>query len=567
MRASGKFTLNHYSRSLISASMGLMTVASPGYAETPSVQQTLTQQQQNAARQEQLAPENKSLLSADGNPVTGELVLPEEQPCYLINKINIENKNSVAHWMSFSDIKKKVEGQCIGVKGVKSIHTAIQNRLISHGYITTRVLLPEQNLSSGNLTLNIMPGKIENIVIKDTTRATVHEANNFPEKKGDVLDLRGLEQAIENLQRVPGSTAEINLLPGTTPGETLVEVTRNQPKRWRLGAWTDDSGSKYTGRNQGGLALYLDNPLTLNDMFYIAYGGGLKNEDGRRSDNVSAWYSVPWGYWLLELNAAQYRYTQTIHSGDFSYLYSGDDKLLIAQLSRVIFRNASQKTTLGFKVIKRDSSYHLNDVEVEVQHRDTTNWKFSLEHQAYFSLGNLKLNLAYQHAVKWFGEKADAEEISGSADAAARILTMSVDGSFPFKLGNLLMSYEPHFIKQYSPDRLTQPDKFTIGNRWTVRGFDGETTLYADKGWYQRNDINLNLPSLGMQPYLGFDYGEVSGSDNDYWNGQHIAGAAIGIRGVKGKIGYDIFAGVPVLKPHEMSVSPYTVGFSLRWEF
>ncbi|STD18283.1 Hemolysin activator protein precursor [Enterobacter asburiae] len=66
-------------------------------------------------------------------------------------------------------------------------------------------------------------------------------------------------------------------------------------------------------------------------------------------------------------------------------------------------------------------------------------------------------------------------------------------------------SYEPHFKQQTTPDRLTQPDKFTIGNRWTVRGFDGESSLYADKGWYLRNDINLNLPVWGMQPYIGAD--------------------------------------------------------------
>ncbi|WP_230852807.1 ShlB/FhaC/HecB family hemolysin secretion/activation protein, partial [Citrobacter amalonaticus] len=94
--------------------------------------------------------------------------------------------------------------------------------------------------------------------------------------------------------------------------------------------------------------------------------------------------------------------------------------------------------------------------------------------------------LGYQHAAHWFGEQADAEEMVGSADPLSRIITLSVDGTFPFKAGDLSMSYEPHFMQQTSPDKLTQPDKFTIGNRWTVRGFDGESSIYADKGWYLR---------------------------------------------------------------------------------
>lgn len=112
----------------------------------------------------------------------------------------------------------------------------------------------------------------------------------------------------------------------------------------------------------------------------------------------------------MDFYASKYRYTQTIHSGDFSYLYSGIEKLITAQLSRVIFRNASQKTTLSLKAIKRNSTYSLNDVEIEVQKRDTSSLKLNLEHLAYFSLGQLKTNLSFQRAVPRFGEQADAEK-------------------------------------------------------------------------------------------------------------------------------------------------------------
>ncbi|CCJ94313.1 Hemolysin activator protein precursor [Cronobacter malonaticus 681] len=469
--------------------------------------------------------------------------------------------------MSFQDVVRSVKGKCVGINGLKMIHKTVQNRLIEHGYITTRVLIPAQDLKSGTLKFQILPGTISEIVFKGDGGKYIHAINNFPERQGDVLDLRGLEQGLENLQRTPGSETNIQLLPGTKPGETRVEVTRTQPKHWRLGAWADDSGSKYTGRYQSGLAFYLDNLTSLNDMFYAAYGGGLKNEDGRRSDNVSAFYSVPWGYWQLELYGSKYRYTQTIHDSVSSYLYSGIEKYLSAQLSRVIYRSASQKTTLALKAFRRDSTYLLNDVEIEVQRRKTSNWKLSLEHLTYLPFGQVKASLGYQKAAHWFNELEDAEEQVGSADPQARIVTMSVDGAFPFKLGKLSLSYEPHFMSQTSPDRLTQPDKFTIGNRWTVRGFDGETTIYADKGWYLRNDINLNLPQWGMQPYLGLDYGEVKGSKNDYWSGKQLAGAALGVRGVKGKFGYDLFAGVPLMKPEELHTSPFTLGFAMQWQY
>nr|WP_313083903.1 ShlB/FhaC/HecB family hemolysin secretion/activation protein [Atlantibacter sp.] len=539
----------------------------PAYAETTLNQQALSQQQQDEARRNQLTPESKTLLTSESERISDALILPEEKNCYQIQQVTLENRDALPHWIVFRDLTSQVAGKCIGINGIKALHTALQNRLIAHGFITTRVLVPNQDLSKGTLALSFLPGKISEIEFNNGTGSYIHALNNFPQKEGDLLDLRGLEQGIENLQRIPGSRAQINLIPGNKPGETKVEVKRTQLKSWRLGVWADDSGSKYTGRYQGGLAFYLDNPSSLNDMFYVAYGGGIKNEDGRRSDNVSAFYSIPWGYWLMEFYGSKYCYTQTIHSGDFSYLYRGLEKLITAQLSRVIYRSASQKTTLSLKAIKRDSSYFLNDVEVEVQQRDTSSWKLNLEHLAYFSFGQLKGNLGYQHSAPWFGQKPDAEEAVGNADKLARIFTLGVDGTFPFKIGGLSMSYEPHFMKQTSPDRLTQPDKFTLGSRWNVRGFDGETTIYADKGWYVRNDINLNLPEWGMQPYIGVDYGEVSGSKNDYWSGKHIAGAAAGVRGVKGKFGYDLFIGVPLLKPEELHTSPVNVGFALQWQY
>lgn len=542
-------------------------VASPAYAEVMINQQALSQQQQDTARQNSLAVDSKPLLTASPAGKNAAVVIPEEKNCYLIEKINIVDKEALPHWLTFRDIIRLAQGQCIGINGIKALHKAIQDRIIDHGYITTRVIVPNQDLNQGQLTLRILPGTISGIVFKDGSGKYIHAENNLPDKKGSLLDLRGLEQGIENLQRIPGATAKINLLPGDKPGESWVEVNRIQLKSWRLSAWLDDSGNKYTGRNQGGLAFYLDNPSSLNDMFYVAYGGGLKNEDGKRSDNVSAWYSVPWGYWLADISASKYRYTQTIHSEGFSYLYRGIEKYISARLSRVMFRSASQKTTLSFKATKRDSSYFLNDVEIEVQKRDTSNWKLNLEHIAYLPFGELQGNLGYQHAARWFDEQPDAEEKVGSADRLARIVTLSLDGTFPFKLFGQSMSYEPHFMHQTSPDKLTQPDKFTIGNRWTVRGFDGEMSLYADKGWYIRNDINLNLPQWGVQPYLGVDYGEVSGSKYDYWRDKHLAGAVMGIRGVKGNFSYDLFAGAPIAKPEQLHTSPVSLGFAVQWQY
>lgn len=105
----------------------LVGVHSPAYAEVMANQQALNQQQQNEARHDALATESKPLLSDSKDKPKEGLNLPEEQPCYPINQLVFENKNAVAHWLTFRDIARSVKGKCIGINGLKIIHNAVQN--------------------------------------------------------------------------------------------------------------------------------------------------------------------------------------------------------------------------------------------------------------------------------------------------------------------------------------------------------------------------------------------------------------------------------------------------------
>lgn len=56
----------------------------------------------------------------------------------------------------------------------------------------------------------------------------------------------------------------------------------------RLSVSVDNGGSKTTGKYQGAVALSLDNPLSLNDLFYASFnhdlGGG---ESGTRAPEAT----------------------------------------------------------------------------------------------------------------------------------------------------------------------------------------------------------------------------------------------------------------------------------------
>ncbi|MXD08549.1 ShlB/FhaC/HecB family hemolysin secretion/activation protein, partial [Escherichia coli] len=86
----------------------------------------------------------------------------------------------------------------------------------------------------------------------------------------------------------------------------------------------------------------------------------------------------------------------------------------------------------------------------------------------------------------WFGAQPAPEEIFGEATALSKILQMNASFNLPFTLAEQPFSYSFRYQRQLSNTPLTPQEQFAIGNRWTVRGFDGERTLNASNGWYIR---------------------------------------------------------------------------------
>lgn len=114
---------------------------------------------------------------------------------------------------------------------------------------------------------------------------------------------------------------------------------------------------------------------------------------------------------------------------------------------------------------------------------------------------------------------------------------------------------------------MTTLDRFSIGNRWTVRGFDGQLNLAADHGWYLSNDIAWKFPNQQHELYLGIDYGRVSGGGSDLLLGAELAGAVIGVQGNVQGINYHLFAGGPMSKPKGFQTDNTTAGFNLSWQY
>ncbi len=183
-------------------------------------QQFLNQQQRQDAQQQQVTPVVPDVRLSPESALSGMPLFPADKPCFVISRMVLNGIDALPHWLSLQRQAKKALGRCLGAKGINILMGQLQNPLIGHGYVTSRVLAPQQDLSKEVLRLVVMLGYVRQVLLTDDSDKYVTLYSAFPAHSGDVLDLRSIEQGLENLQRLPTVQANMEIVPGDKPGES-----------------------------------------------------------------------------------------------------------------------------------------------------------------------------------------------------------------------------------------------------------------------------------------------------------------------------------------------------------
>lgn len=465
-------------------------------------------------------------------------------------------------------------GRCLGTGSVNLVMRRIQNAILARGYVAARVLLGAQGeLEQGILQLTLFPGRIHSIRFAPDTHLRATQWNAVPAKPGDLLNLRDVEQALENFKRVPSAEADIQITPaegaGIALGQSDLVIQWQQGLPFRLNLSADDSGTKATGKYQGNVTISYDHWWTLNDLFYLSLnhdmGGG---DSGARGTSAhTAHYSVPFGYWLLGFTTSSNIYHQSVAGATQTYLYSGESQNNEVKLSRLIYRDAVRKTTLSLRGWTRTSKNSIDDTEVEIQRRLMAGWELGLSHREFINTAKLDLSLNYRRGTGAFDSLPAPEEAFGEGTSRPKITTVEAQLNAPFSLGEQRLRYNGTWRLQYNGTPLVPQDRFAIGGRYTVRGFGGESQLSAEHGWLIRNDLSFALEEAGQELYLGVDYGQVGGPTSQTLVGTRLSGAVLGLRGSAKGFSYDVFVGQPIHKPSGFKAADGVAGFSVNLSF
>jgi hypothetical protein len=194
--------------------------------------------------------EAEKRVYARGGRRRGRPAYPEEEPALLINDIVLRGDDADEFRFALRDVAD-ARGRKLGARGIKMVLARVQSRIISAGYVTTRVYAEKQDLSGGTLVLTLKPGYLHEARLSEGSDTRISLYSNLPVRDGGLLNIRDIEQGLENFRRIPSAATTMELEPGTREGESDLVVNRDQHRRFRFRASADNAGQKATGRYQG----------------------------------------------------------------------------------------------------------------------------------------------------------------------------------------------------------------------------------------------------------------------------------------------------------------------------
>ena len=554
-------TLKRPSTLLLIPLLSLSTVSA---FAAPAQQEQLGQSRtQEAERQERLGEERVETIVA---PPSSADLPADESVRFHISQITIENQ--VERFRFLERIARPYVDKELSLSDINKLIHAMNQSLLSRGFSTSRIVVPEQNLSSGELRLVLQIGYINAVRFAEGSD-TLYWKNLFPFHEGDILNVRDIEQGIEQAKRLPSQDISVQLLPSEQPQRTDVLLTVKRGKDFYGTISVDDSGLEDTGKLQWYTSIGIDQPFHKNDMLRIgmnldgAQDGYVK---GTRGHHVS--YTIPYGAHTFTLSYQRSKYHQTVESRPYDFISAGDTNLSTFSWDYVLHRSSSMKTSMDIRLKKRNSHSFINDVEIPIQAMHQTSLEVGYAERLYIDRDTLYFRIAHRFGLGWLGAQKE-KTYPDAPKTRYRLWLFDMDYVHPFTFGHRPATFTTSFHGQWTMNdqKLYGVDMISMGGRYTVRGFDGEVTLMGTNGWYLRNEFATKFPKQKAELYLGIDVGTVYGYGADLYNGHVLAGAALGLRGTVNDISYDVFVAAPIEKPEGFHTPDATFGFALGVKF
>jgi hemolysin activation/secretion protein len=477
----------------------------------------------------------------------------EDEKCFYIHNITISGVTLLSK-SQVDKITSKYLNNCSSLSDLKNLTNEINALYIDKGYITSQVYLSSQNIAKGDLILQSVEGKIDNISPQE-----LYIANAFIGQKDEHLNIRDIENAIENINRLPSNHATMKLNPSEKVGYTDILVENTPTRRFGGSLGIDNFGSKKTGRAQINSKINLDNIVGINDQANIFFNFSNKYFKDENSKGNGYDYSFPIGKTTLSFSQRNNRFEQKVETGSSIFLSQGATKTYTFDLQYKLYHDQKNRMNIGAALSNYKTRNYFAHVYLESSSYRLSKLTLSADYLYQIPGFYTFINFAYVRGVDLFQNYHFTD-----LDDEYSIYNISLSAMkdfYPFR-------YSLSAYMQLTNDSLFGSDKISIGGPYSIRGF-GKEGLSGNEGYYIRNELSYNTyyeisGGVSNSYFIALDGGEIN-SDEDSFGGRLIGcsfGTKLQSKNFEASLHYDI----PLYKK-DISESEKFLGISFRAKF
>ena len=446
------------------------------------------------------------------------------------------------------------------------LRSRITKLYLEQGYVTSGAFLANnQDLSNGIVTIQVVEGELEDIVItgldrlqQSYLRSRLELAAQKPLNKND------LETGLQLLVLNPlFETVDAELTAGQKTGSNVLLINVKQARSFSAGIGVDNYRAPSIGEFQGSVNLAHNNLLGFGDRLSAEYGftEGL--------DIYNAGYTIPWNAYDGTIGFSYNNSNSGIIEEQFRALdIKSETETYAVNLRQPLTRSPNQEFTLslGLDISRRrtflEGEPYSFSVGVEDGKSNTTVLRFSqdwvkrdaqsvLAGRSQFNLGIDAFDATINNTgtdgqfLIWQGQFQWVEQLS------PRVLLIARVGG------------------QFTADSLLSLEKFSLGGVSTVRGYE-ENQLVTDSGVLGTVELRIpvtkNPNILNLNPFIEFG----TGWNNDEPNPEEPTIASVGLGmdlAIGGGLMFNADYGIPLIDVENEGNSLQENGFHVSLKY
>lgn len=469
-----------------------------------------------------------------------------------------------------SEWKSALEGQCASDETLLAYADYINQQLAEVGYITSYTHYPQQSLQFGVLSIDLIAGKLKGIEFQDGVNAGWLLANAFPLQRGEVVHLHQLNQGLANLHNAQLVPYQIQIISDDERDNMNQLVIQRSAVRAFKGRLLLESKQSQELPNQViSQVAMLANPLLLNDFFFFSLDSDVGRGTSKKFKSASLLYSIPYHYWLLSLYAGYQESTIYKNIQQVDQLTLKNDlrnRLLLMQAEYVLHRSFNSTTSASIGAQIQTLDVFLNNYRLKTQQRFSSYGLFGLSHKHDLLQSSFAVSISYKRSIDWFGSTRQRAAGLGRA----HIYQFSADYQRHFQLLNQSMYHKHEVELQLSHSKLDPLlEVNSITGRFGIRGFTGSLPIEnaGENTLKIKNEWGWFLPWQEHKLYGGLDFASTSNDRADFWQKNKLLGGEIGLQGQYKRIGYKVFAEVPLWCASMVKADPILLGAKLSVDY